>query len=95
MVPKNNACYLPYFRLLQLRRHLETNIAPSSALFKDMIVTPMSTLVEGVARFISDPSLNGQVAEIHGDSVTIREPPEYVDKDTKTNLDTFWNLGFA
>ncbi|PKS08039.1 hypothetical protein jhhlp_006651 [Lomentospora prolificans] len=74
---------------------LETNIAPSKDLFKPMIVTPMSTLTKGVAQFIADPSLNGQVAEIHGDSVTIRAPPDYVDEDSRKNLETFWNLGYA
>ncbi|SPO07180.1 probable short chain dehydrogenase/reductase [Cephalotrichum gorgonifer] len=74
---------------------LETNIAPSSDLFKDMIITPMSTLTAGVARLIADPSLTGQVAEIHGESVTPRLPPDYVDEDSRKNLETFWNLGFA
>lgn len=60
-----------------------------------MIVTPMSTLTRGVSQLIADPSLNGQVLEIHGDSATPRQAPEYVDEDSRKNLETFWNLGYA
>lgn len=73
----------------------ETNIAPSKDLFKEMIVTPMSTLTRGVANFIADPTLTGAVAEIHGPSVTLRDNYDYVDEDSKKNLETFWNLGYA
>ncbi|EXJ68062.1 uncharacterized protein A1O5_08677 [Cladophialophora psammophila CBS 110553] len=74
---------------------LETNIAPDKALFKTMILTPMSTLTRGVQQLVSDPSLTGQIAEIHGESVTLREPTPYVDEDTGTNIETFWSLGYA
>lgn len=74
---------------------LVTNIAPNKDLFKNMIITPMSTLVKGVAQFISDPRLSGEIAEIHGDSVTLRPPHDYVDEDSKKNLENFWNLGYA
>lgn len=74
---------------------LVTNIAPSKDLFKDMIITPMSTLVKGVAQFINDSHLSGEIAEIHGDSVTLRPPHEYVDEDSKKNLQNFWSLGYA
>lgn len=60
-----------------------------------MIVTPMSTLVKGVAQFVSDPSLSGELAEIHGDSVTLRPPHVFVDEDSKRNLENFWKLGYA
>lgn len=72
-----------------------TNIAPNKDLFKNMIITPMSTLVKGVAQFISNPSLSGEIAEIHGDSVTLRPPHDYVDEDSKKNLENFWSLGYA
>ncbi len=72
-----------------------TNIAPDKALFKNMIVTPMSTLVRGVAQLLNDPSLTGAVAEIHGEKVTLRAAHDFVDKDTETNLEIFRNLGYA
>ncbi|KAK8018087.1 hypothetical protein PG991_007277 [Apiospora marii] len=74
---------------------LETNIAPSKDLFTKMVVTPMSTLVKGVAQLLGDRSTTGTVAEIHGDSVTLRPHLEYVDADSKANLDNFWRLGYA
>ncbi|CAK7208575.1 hypothetical protein SEUCBS140593_000219 [Sporothrix eucalyptigena] len=74
---------------------LETNIAPSKDLFSAMIMTPMSTLVKGVDEILSGKEPSGGLAEIHGDSVTFRAPPEYVDADSKKNLDNFWNLGYA
>ncbi|KAI1616333.1 15-hydroxyprostaglandin dehydrogenase [Exophiala viscosa] len=74
---------------------LETNIAPSKDLFKPMIVTPMSTLTRGVQQLVSNPSLTGQVAEIHGSEVTLAESPAYVDEDTGKNIETFWSLGYA
>jgi len=60
-----------------------------------MILTPMSTLTRGVHQFVSNPSLSGEVAEIHGDHVTLRQPPDYVDEDSRKNLEHFWNLGYA
>ncbi|KAK3376043.1 hypothetical protein B0T24DRAFT_572633 [Lasiosphaeria ovina] len=74
---------------------LDTNIAPNKDLFKHMVVTPMSTLIRGVDGFLADPGLTGAVAEIHGDSVTIRPPHEYVDTESEQNIETFWTLGYA
>ncbi|KAI0114652.1 NAD(P)-binding protein [Hypoxylon sp. NC0597] len=74
---------------------LETGIAPSKALFEEMIVTPHSTLIKGVAQLVGDPSINGNVAEIHGEQVTLRPHHEYVDEATRANLETFWKLGYA
>ncbi|KAK6851044.1 hypothetical protein PG995_009688 [Apiospora arundinis] len=74
---------------------LETNIAPSKELFANMVVTPMSTLVQGVDKLLGDRKTTGAVAEIHGDSVTLRPHLEYVDADSKANLDNFWQLGYA
>ncbi|ROW06992.1 hypothetical protein VMCG_04065 [Cytospora schulzeri] len=74
---------------------LETNIAPSKDLFKNMVVTPMSTLVNGVVKFLEDPGLTGELAEIHGQNVTLRPPHEYVDEDSRKNLEYFWSLGYA
>ncbi|KAL2183961.1 NAD(P)-binding protein [Thermothelomyces heterothallicus CBS 203.75] len=74
---------------------LETNIAPDKALFKNMVVTPMDTLIRGVAKFVADPSLSGEIAEVHGSNVTLRPPHEYVDEDSARNLEVFWNLGYA
>lgn len=90
-----NVMSWPCFRFFLLKRHLETNIAPSGDLFKSMIITPMSTMTKGVDLFTADPSLTGQVAEIHGDRVTLRPPPDFVDDDTRMNLEAFWNLGYA
>ncbi|KAJ2966402.1 hypothetical protein NUW58_g10669 [Xylaria curta] len=73
----------------------ETNLAGSSALFTNMIVTPPSTLVAGVEKLLSNPELNGQVAEIHGDSVTLRPPHEVVDADSQHNLAEFTRVGYG
>ncbi|KAI1207629.1 NAD(P)-binding protein [Annulohypoxylon truncatum] len=74
---------------------LETSISPSKALFEEMIVTPHSTLVKGVAQLVGDPKISGAVAEIHGEKVTLRTHYEYVDEDTKANMETFWKHGIA
>lgn len=81
--------------MLLLRNGLETNIAPSEDLFKDMILTPMSTLQDALKFFVKEEELTGAVAEVHGDRFTLRDVPEYVDNDTEANLETFWKLGFA
>jgi hypothetical protein len=60
-----------------------------------MIITPMSTLTRGVQQLISDPALTGQIAEIHGENVTLSQPQPFVDEDSRKNLETFWNLGYA
>lgn len=73
----------------------ETNLAPSKDLFKQMIITPISTLTRGVVQFIENPKLTGEIAEIHGDKVTLRPPHEFVDEDSRANLETFWGLGYA
>ncbi|POR38901.1 Uncharacterized protein TPAR_00889 [Tolypocladium paradoxum] len=74
---------------------IETNITPDKSLFKQMIVTPASTLTRGVAKFIDDPSLTGQLAEVHGEKVTLRPQAEYVDADTEKNMKMFWSIGHA
>lgn len=60
-----------------------------------MVVTPMSTLIRGVDQLLGDRKTTGAVAEIHGDSVTLRPHLDYVDADSKANLDNFWRLGYA
>lgn len=74
---------------------IETNIAPDSALFQSMVLTPMSTATRAVAQLVEDPSLTGKIAELHGEHVTFAEPPPYVDEDTGKNIETFWRLGYA
>ncbi|GFF85663.1 3-oxoacyl-[acyl-carrier-protein] reductase FabG [Aspergillus udagawae] len=74
---------------------IETNIAPDSALFRSMILTPMSTATRAVAQLVNDSSLTGKVLELHGEEVTFAEPPAYVDEDTGTNIEMFWKLGYA
>ncbi|KAI1757581.1 15-hydroxyprostaglandin dehydrogenase [Xylaria castorea] len=74
---------------------LETNIAGKNALFTNMIVTPPSTLIAGLERLLTDTSLNGQVAEIHGNNVTLRPPHEVVDADSRHNLEEFSKFGYG
>ncbi|KAI1385447.1 NAD(P)-binding protein [Hypoxylon trugodes] len=74
---------------------LESGLAPSKALFEEMVVTPKSTLIKGVSQLIGDRTISGMVAEIHSDNVTLRHHHDYVDEDTKNNLETFWRLGYA
>ncbi|RLL99438.1 hypothetical protein CFD26_102004 [Aspergillus turcosus] len=74
---------------------IETNIAPDAALFRAMILTPMSTATRAVALLVGDSSLTGKVVELHGEEVTFAEPPAYVDEDTGTNIEMFWKLGYA
>ncbi|KAF7155620.1 hypothetical protein CNMCM5623_008162 [Aspergillus felis] len=74
---------------------IETNIAPDSALFRSMILTPMSTATRAVEQLVGDSSLTGKVLELHGEEVTFAEPPAYVDEDTGTNIEMFWKLGYA
>ncbi|KAJ5110040.1 hypothetical protein N7532_002685 [Penicillium argentinense] len=74
---------------------IETNIAPSSDLFKSMVLTPMSTATRAVAQLVEDESLTGQIAELHGEQVTFSEPPAYVDEDTEWDDDTLRTSAFA
>ncbi|KAI3325453.1 NAD(P)-binding protein [Xylariaceae sp. AK1471] len=74
---------------------LATNISGNSRLFNNMVVTPPSTLIKGVERLLNDTSLNGQVAEIHGESVTLRPPHEVVDEDSRHNLGEFTRFGYG
>ncbi len=73
---------------------LETNIAPDKALFKGMILTPMSTLCRGVDVLL-EPGRTGDVAEIHGEKVTVREVYGWVDEDSRKNIEHFTSLGYA
>ncbi|KAI2616856.1 NAD(P)-binding protein [Hypoxylon sp. NC1633] len=74
---------------------LESNITSDKALFREMIITPKSTLIKAVAQLVGDPSISGYVAEIHGDSVTLRPGLDFVDDDTKANIESFWKIGHA
>ncbi len=60
-----------------------------------MTITPMSTLTRGIEQILGDPSLTGQVAEIHGEKVTIRAHQEYMDKESEMNIAMFSMLGYA
>ncbi|KAK4177169.1 hypothetical protein QBC36DRAFT_377896 [Triangularia setosa] len=74
---------------------LETNIAPKE-LYQGMIITPMETLVKAVDGFVKGGrEVNGQVAEVHGYNVTVREAHAFVDGDTERNLGRFRGLGWA
>jgi len=73
---------------------IKTGLADSH-LFQNMILTPVSTAVAAIEAFSTQPSLTGKVAEISGDNFTIREQPDFVDEDTKTNLETFSKLGYS
>jgi hypothetical protein len=73
----------------------ETNITPDKELFKKMVVTPMTTMTRAVEQFITDSSRTGQVAELHGDTITLRKHAEYADADVAHNNKMFWNLGHA
>jgi hypothetical protein len=55
----------------------------------------MSTAINAVQEFLSNPQLTGRTAEISGDKITFRDPPEYVDEITRHNIATFWNMGYA
>jgi hypothetical protein len=78
----------------------ETNISgranADAGLMKNMVLTPPSTLVKGVERLLLEDdgeALNGEVLEIHGDSVTLRPPHEVVDEDSRHNLEEFMRFG--
>jgi hypothetical protein len=60
-----------------------------------MVLTPISTAVSAVEEFVKEPVLSGVIAEISGHRFTFRHTPEYVDSDTKSNLEMFWKLGYA
>lgn len=55
----------------------------------------MSTMTQAVSDFITDSSRTGQVAELHGDTVTLRPHAEYADADVAHNNRMFWELGHA
>ncbi|KAL2007442.1 hypothetical protein VTN00DRAFT_8880 [Thermoascus crustaceus] len=74
---------------------IETNISSDLALFKSMVITPMSTATRAVAQLLADPGLTGKVAELHGENVTFAEPPPYVDENSGRNIEMFWTLGYA
>ncbi|KAI1131385.1 15-hydroxyprostaglandin dehydrogenase [Nemania abortiva] len=74
---------------------LETNISGTHGLFKKMVVTPPDTLTSGLWKLLTDTSLTGQVAEIHGNNVTFRPPHDIVDEDSRHNLEEFARFGYG
>ncbi|KAH9904519.1 putative short chain dehydrogenase/reductase [Xylariomycetidae sp. FL2044] len=80
---------------------LESNLAPSKELFEGgggLTITPKTTLIRGIAQLLiaADPrQLNGAVAEIHGDKVTLRPHQEYVDEESRANVEAFSRFGRA
>ncbi|KAH8667464.1 putative short chain dehydrogenase/reductase [Tricladium varicosporioides] len=73
---------------------IRTGLAPDG-LLENMQITPMSTLIAAVVNLVENPGLTGQIAEISGDHFKLREPPDFLDSITKTNLDMFSALGYA
>lgn len=60
-----------------------------------MVLTPVSTAVNAVEEFVRKPELTGVIAEVSGEKFTFRQAPEFVDVDTKNNIEMFWKLGYA
>ncbi|KAL4782716.1 hypothetical protein BJX76DRAFT_349174 [Aspergillus varians] len=60
-----------------------------------MILTPMSTAQRAGEQFVSNASLTGKIAELHGEHVTFVEAPAYIDEDTRKNMEIFWSLEYA
>jgi len=90
-----SVCSLPTpFARWRLIGNVETGLADDN-LFSNMVITPMSTLINAVQEIATNPSLTGVTAEISGEKFTLRHPPEYVDDITKLNFDAFWRLGYA
>lgn len=62
-------------------------------MYELMVVTPMETLISGVSRLVSDPTLNGQLAEIHDKGVSLRDPPyEFLSEGTAHNFKKSWEM---
>jgi hypothetical protein len=55
----------------------------------------MSTLVNVVQQFCTNPNLSGVTAEISGEKATFRDPPDWVDDITRENIAMFSKLGYA
>lgn len=52
----------------------------------------MSTLIKGL-RLVEDPSINGQVVEIHDDEPTIRDSPyAFVSEGSRHNAEKSWEM---
>jgi len=73
---------------------IQTGLADQN-LWSSMTLTPMSTAIDAIRGFMDDPKLTGIIAEVHGNKVSFRAPPEYVDEDSRNNLETFWKLGYS
>lgn len=81
--------------LLLIESPAETNIAPRK-LYDGMVITPMETLIKAVDRFVKGgKEVNGQVVEVHGGGITVREAHAFVDADTERNFARFRGLGWA
>ncbi|KAL2793781.1 hypothetical protein BJX66DRAFT_338513 [Aspergillus keveii] len=65
---------------------VETNIGARLRELPGIIFTPLTAVTRAVEILLSDPELNGKVAEISEDRVTFAEPPAFVDESTKNNL---------
>ncbi|KAK4664520.1 uncharacterized protein QC763_506270 [Podospora pseudopauciseta] len=65
-------------------------------LYDGMVITPMETLIKAVDRFVKGgKEVNGQVVEVHGGDITVREAHAFVDADTERNFVRFRGLGWA
>ncbi|KAK0611270.1 hypothetical protein B0T14DRAFT_324519 [Immersiella caudata] len=65
---------------------IETNIISDHSLYKRMTLTPMETLIRGVSQLLGDAATTGQIAEIHGENVTIRPHHDFVDETVETTI---------
>jgi hypothetical protein len=51
-----------------------------------MTLTPMETLIRGVSQLLDDAGTTGQIAEIHGENVTIRPHHEFVNETVENTI---------
>ncbi|KAL3484549.1 short chain dehydrogenase/reductase [Aspergillus germanicus] len=72
---------------------VKTALSRGSTYYDMLAVTPMETLLRATATFIKDPSLSGQIAELHKESITYQDAPPFQHDETRQNIETFWKFG--
>jgi len=60
-----------------------------------MNITPMSSLLKAVDLLLEDRKLNGQMVEIFGDNIHLRDAPMVFHHGVDENFEQFWALGHA
>ncbi|KAL3445389.1 short chain dehydrogenase/reductase [Aspergillus insuetus] len=72
---------------------IQTGFSSDATVYQNLFTTPLSTITKAVNVLMETPNITGKVFELHGEHVTVSQPPSYAHEETGKNIEYYWSLG--